>query len=126
MTILTNMFNSDFYVMASAFACVILLVFCFVGEWFMFEKAGIEGWKSLIPIYSTYCLVKIALGNGWKFLLYLIPLYNIYFVIKVNYRLAKSYEKGGWFTVGLLIFGNLFHIILGLDDSHYVGPLANK
>lgn len=31
------------------------------GRWKVFEKAGKEGWKSLIPFYSSYCLYDIAL-----------------------------------------------------------------
>lgn len=29
-------------------------------RWLVFRKAGISGWKSLIPIYSDYCTYKIA------------------------------------------------------------------
>ena len=31
-------------------------------------------------------------GNGWKFLLLLIPIYNIYFVIKMNIDWAKAFN----------------------------------
>ena len=33
-------------------------------------------------------------GNGWKFLLLLIPIYNIYFVIKMNIDWAKAFNQG--------------------------------
>ena len=35
-------------------------VLCLVARWKVFDKAGIAGWKSLIPIYSDYCTHKIA------------------------------------------------------------------
>lgn len=31
-----------------------------VARWRIFDKAGLAGWKSLIPIYSDYCTYKIA------------------------------------------------------------------
>ena len=37
-------------------------VLTLVARWRIFDKAGIAGWKSLIPIYSDYCTYKIA----WK------------------------------------------------------------
>lgn len=33
-----------------------LLVLTIVASWKLFEKAGLQGWKAIIPIYSTYCL----------------------------------------------------------------------
>ena len=39
---------------------VVWYVLCLVARWKVFEKAGIAGWKSLIPIYSDYCTHKIA------------------------------------------------------------------
>ena len=35
-------------------------VLTLVARWRIFDKAGIAGWKSLIPIYSDYCTYKIA------------------------------------------------------------------
>lgn len=35
----------------------------------LFKKAGIEGWKAIIPFYNIYLLVKIAGLNWWYFLI---------------------------------------------------------
>lgn len=37
-------------------------VIILIARWRVFEKAGIAGWKSLIPFYSDYCTYKIS----WK------------------------------------------------------------
>lgn len=37
-----------------------LLVLEVVAYWKLFEKAGEEGWKSLIPVYSGYMIYKIG------------------------------------------------------------------
>lgn len=35
-------------------------VIILIARWRVFDKAGIAGWKSLIPIYSDYCTYKIS------------------------------------------------------------------
>ena len=98
----------------------ILLV---VANWKIFEKAGEAGWKSIIPIYSSYILFKIIYGNGWKFLLVLVPLLNIIVSIAMYIRLAQVYGHGTLFALGLLFFPNVFTLILGFDSSVYQGPV---
>ena len=85
-------------------------------------KAGEKGWKSLIPLYRSYMLVKIADGNGWKVLLFLIPFVNVVYAIIMNYRLACAFGKGTGFTFGLVLLPNIFTLILGLGKAQYVGP----
>ena len=43
--------------LALAFAIVTL-----IANWKIFEKAGVEGWKAIIPYYNTFKLAQIA---GW-------------------------------------------------------------
>ena len=93
-----------------------------VAMWKIFTKAGEAGWKCLIPIYSTYIDVKIADGNGWKFLLLLIPIVNIVYSIMLTVRLAKSFGKGGGFAVGLLFLAPIFYLILAFGSAQYIGP----
>ncbi len=38
----------------------VVAVFFIVCMWKIFEKAGVEGWKSIIPIYNTWKLNEIA------------------------------------------------------------------
>ena len=49
-----------------ALAIIVFFLFC---NWKLFQKAGKEGWKAIIPIYSSYVLVEIAGLNWWYFLL---------------------------------------------------------
>ena len=103
---------------ASVIVCVILII----AWWKLFEKAGEAGWKSLIPFYNTYTLVKIADGNGIKFLLLLIPVVNIIFGIILALRIAKAFGKSGGFALGLILLSPIFMAILGFSDSQYLGP----
>ena len=93
-----------------------------VAIWKIFVKAGEAGWKCLIPIYDAYIFFKIVYGNGWKFLLMLVPILNIVLAIAYNFRLAKCFGKGVGFGFGLLLLSPIFSVILGFDDSQYQGP----
>lgn len=90
----------------------------------MFTKAGEEGWKSLIPFYNTYTLFKIVYGNGWRFLLLLIPIVNIVIIIKLYLDMAKAYGKPAIFGVGLLFFNFIFVMILSFGSAKYEGPVG--
>ena len=41
------------------------LLLAVAGYWKLFQKAGEKGWKSLIPFYSSYVMLKICQRPGW-------------------------------------------------------------
>lgn len=96
--------------------CTILTL---VASWMVFRKMGRQGWEGIVPIYSTYVLCQELYGNGWKFLQLLIPLYNIYFVIKMEIDLAKAFNQGTGFGIGLLLLPFIFQMILGFGSAQY-------
>lgn len=88
--------------------------------WKIFVKAGIEGWKSLIPFYSAYvAITEVAKLPGWYFFIMFIPIVNFYFFIVILNKIAKSFGKGIPFTVGLVLLFPIFIMILGFDESKY-------
>lgn len=104
-------------------ACLALFI---IGEWKVFKKAGYEGWISVVPFYNTYTLSKIVWGNGWLFLLCLIPLGGTIFQIATLAKLAKVFNKGTGFSVGMVFLPVIFTLILGMSStSSYSGPNAN-
>ena len=63
---LLNLLSGMFSLMVS----IICWVIGMVGRWKVFEKAGIDGWKSLIPFYGTYLLYRHTWVRGrWLFIL---------------------------------------------------------
>ena len=55
-----------FFVLLIGFAflfALVIIVINFIGMWKLFEKAGEDGWKAIIPIYNTLIMSKIACGN---------------------------------------------------------------
>jgi magnesium-transporting ATPase (P-type) len=104
---------------------LILTVFMIITFWKIFRKAGYEGWEAIIPIYSTYILLKIVGKPGWWLLLMLIPLVNLVFLIWTFNMLSKSFGKDEGFTVGILFLGIVFLPILAFGKSRYLGPYGD-
>jgi len=100
-----------------------IAVVCIMGYWKVFVKAGQPGWAILIPIYNLYVLLKIAGRPGWWLLLFLIPLVNIGIWIVVAIDIAKSFGQSTVFGVVLLFLLSVIgYLILGFGNYRYLGP----
>ena len=103
--------------------CLAVWVFTAICQWKMFAKAGEPGWAIFVPFYGNYVQFKIAYGDGWKFLLLLIPIVNIVVAIQFNFKIAKAFGKGTAFGFGRLFFPAIFDAIIAFDnDTEYIGP----
>ena len=121
-----------------AIAIYILLT---IAMWKMFEKAGVAGWKSLIPIYNIYKFCQI-IGMSFWILVILLPValgviaglinneyvttisscvYSIILSIVMAIKTGKAFDKSTGFIVGLALFPYIFELILGFGSSKYVG-----
>ena len=90
--------------------------------WMIFEKAGEPGWAAIVPFYNLYILYKITWGNGWMFLLLLIPLGGLIVQIITWVKLAKVFGRGGGWACGLIFLNTIFICIMGFSkDFVYQG-----
>lgn len=105
---------------------VALTVLGIIAMWNIFTKAGEAGWKSLIPILNTYTMFKIVYGNGWKFLLLLVPILGEILAIVYLVRLGQAFGKGVGFILGLIFLAPIFIILLGFGKDQYQGPMTDK
>lgn len=94
-----------------------------VAGWKIFVKAGVEGWKALIPLYNIYLYLEIAGYNGWLVLLTFVPYVGSFVVaILMAIGLAKNFGKSVLFAVfGLLIFSLVGYLILAFGSDKYLG-----
>lgn len=96
------------------------VIVSFIANWKLFEKMGYEGWRGIIPFYSTYVLTKELYGSGWYFLLLLIPFVNIYYACGLANRLGKRFHKSlRWRIVLLMFFGTYGEWILAFSNDEY-------
>lgn len=95
---------------------LLLLVASF---WRVFEKAGVAGWKSLVPIYNIYLLTVIAGKPGWWFLLLFVPLVGVIIQLLISISLAERFGKGALYGLGLFFFGFITFPLLAFGDAEY-------
>lgn len=99
---------------------LILMILAFAGMWKTFEKAGMEGWKGIVPVYNMYLLItEIAKKPWWYLLLLFVPIANIVIMIIVSIEIAKAFGKGTGFGVGLALLSFVFYPLLGFGDAVY-------
>lgn len=107
-----------FLFVGGALAFVLLMI---AAQWKMFEKAGVAGWKCLIPIYNIYLLMIIAGKPGWWLILMLIPLVSFVVYLLAMLSLAGRFGKGPVYGVGLFLLPFIFFPLLAFDGSEYSG-----
>lgn len=93
-----------------------------VALWKLYKMAGYQGWEGIVPLYNLYVLVKISGRPGWWFLLYFVPIVNIvvHFIVSIDF--AKAYGKGTGFGIGIALLSFVFLTILAFsDDTEYIG-----
>jgi hypothetical protein len=103
------------------FLVIFYAIFCMIALWAIFEKAFEPGWGAIVPIYNFYLYYKITWGNGWYFLLLLIPYVNMLIAIITTFKLARSFGKSFWFGLGLLILSPIYLGILAFGEVPYLG-----
>lgn len=85
----------------------------------MYQKAGYHGWECLIPFYSSYIHTKLAMDNGWLFLIRFIPIANIIFNIILVIKTADVFGKDIDFAIILYFLPPIGYIMLGFCDAEY-------
>lgn len=93
----------------------------------LFSKCDNKPWKAIIPVYNSILLYQIAGVSPWFILIYLIyPLsFNIAFIVQFLFStylytiLAKKFNKGVGFTIGLILLPTIFLFILAFGKSKY-------
>ncbi|MCA9870442.1 MAG: hypothetical protein KDI03_01840 [Anaerolineae bacterium] len=116
------MFGFLFGGFGSVCSLVVFLLFI-IGAWKMYVKAGHPGWAAIIPIYNIYIILKIVGRPGWWLILFFIPFVNIIILLIVSIDLAKSFGKSAVWGIILLFFLSVIgYLILGWGSDQYQGP----
>lgn len=104
---------------------LIILILFIAANYRIFLKAGQPGWKCLIPIYNLYILIKISGKPGWWLILMFIPLVGAVIYLLTLLSLAEKFGKGPLFGVGLFFLNIIFFPVLAFDGSTYESASAS-
>ena len=89
-----------------------------LGLWFVFKKAGIAPWKSLIPVYNMLVWVHVCDKKKFWYVLMLIPAINIFGILLLVTDTARCCRRYNFFEQ---LFGVLMPCvylpILGLNKN---------
>ena len=130
-----EVYGKIFVISFLAVALVAVLAFSVRGLWLIFEKAGQDGWKAIIPVYHHVILTRIAGLSAW----WTLPLLLVIPFVKAHnqggkllcllllfvwwgwlcQRIAKRFGKGVGFGLGLTLplTSFFFRTALAFDKS---------
>ena len=115
---------------------ILFLAWKIVYRWFLFKKAGKNGWEAIIPFYSSWTLYEISGFPGWfcflglasfiPFVKYVVPfasiavgdpIYTGSLGIIPSMSICKKFNKTGafWVLVWLLPYVGLPILAFGKD-----------
>lgn len=98
---------------------IIWAVLVLVAGWKMYEKAGQAGWVAIIPILSSFGLLKIVHRPLWWFILLLIPLVNVIVLVVIMVDLARAFGRGIGMALLLVLLTPIGFLVLGFGDARY-------
>ena len=91
----------------------------FGGSYKLFKLAGVEGWKSLIPIYNIVKHLDIINRPRWWAILVFIPVINLLMIPVIWIEFIKTFNHNSKLDRLLVIFTLGFYI-------YYISYLSSK
>ncbi len=99
-----------------------------VGFYKFFEKAGVPGWKVIIPVYSVYLALKIIKKPLWWLILYYIPFIGFIIGIGLIVEFLKSFGYLRFYQHMLgILFGPIYIPYVAFKpETQFIGPEEAK
>ncbi len=99
-----------------------------VGFYKFFEKAGIPGWKVIIPVYSVYLALKIVKKPIWWLILYYVPFIGFIIGIGIIVEFLKSFGYLRFYQHLMgIIFGPIYIPYIAFKpETKFIGPEEAK
>lgn len=109
--------------MVIALVNLVIYVLSIIADYRLFEKAGEEGWKAIIPFYNYFVLCRIVMGDSLWFWLGFVPGINVFGRLYIRFKTGEAYGKTTGFNIGMMLLPYIFRIILAFDaKTVYYGP----
>ena len=89
-----------------------------VGYWKLFEKAGVEPWKALVPFYSEYIITQLVGKPKWWIIYLFIPIIGEFAYYVLIFELLRCFGKDRLIHQGLVVFtGFIYLAVIGFDKK---------
>ena len=92
-------------------------IFTLISFWYIYKKAGKEGWESIVPVYNIIVLLEITGLPMWYIALLFVPFGNIYALIRIYLELGYRFKQSTGFGVGLIFLPPIFLGILAFNKN---------
>ncbi|MGP8216241.1 MAG: signal peptidase I [Bacteroidia bacterium] len=105
----------------------VIIIATAAGLWKVFEKAGQQGWKALVPIYNYHIWLKILKRPWWWIFIFLIPGVGFMMMMVVSGITSDAFgKKKSWQMIlsGILFF--IFLPYLGFGKSEFKLQVKDK
>lgn len=112
-------------------ALIILLPISFtivaLFAWPVFEKAGVPGWKTVIPFYNLYLWIKIIDKPMWWYIFLIIPFINVFMIMLMIVELVKCFQKYALWEQGAAVLIPFVYLpYLGLSPAEKYIPADKR
>ncbi len=115
------------FFVAVAFLGLALAVLAIIALYKLFEKAGVEGWKAIVPFYNLYVLtVEVAkLDVVWFVFIFLsfIPfigwILGLVSCLNIAYSTARRFTKEEDLRIAATILFGIFILVFGFGKFEY-------
>ena len=92
----------------------------------MFKKAGIDGWKALIPFYNTWCIVEKIKLKKWWFFFQLVPIAGQFVTIWITIKWVEHFGRFDFLHHAMTVFFPFIYFpLLGFSKNEkFAGELV--
>jgi signal peptidase I len=104
---------------------LLLIIFLFpMLNYWVFNKAGVGGYKALIPFFNYYIWLKVIGKPWWWLILMLVPFINFFMIMLMLVQTAVSFGKHKLGEQALAVLIPFAYIpYLGISEKeHYIKP----
>ncbi len=116
----SHVINEFFILISVVFLLLSTIIICFSYSK-IFKKADKSSWKGLIPIYNLIPLLEVVHLPLYYFFLLLIPVVQLFPMVRIAQNMAQSFKKDHKFAMGLLFLPFIFYPLLAFTEDKYIG-----
>ena len=89
-----------------------------VSLFFLFPKAGVEGWKALVPGLNFVEWCKIIGRSQWYAIWAFVPIVNFFIITGMAVAMAKSFGRNGFGEAAIaVIYAPILFFKYAFDDT---------